>query len=137
MREFRAGSDLPTLRKKITQDYINLYAEASGDFNPIHVDEQFARESQFGTTIAHGMMIAASLSEMMITAFGKAWHKTGRLNIRFRRPVMQGDTIRTNGAVREIIEGLEEREVRCNVAVTRQSNEEVITGQAIVIISKE
>ena len=137
MREFRAGSDLPRLRKKITQDHINLYAEASGDFNPIHVDEKFARESQFGTNIAHGMMIAASLSEMMIAAFGKAWHKNGRLNIRFRRPVLQGDTIRTNGAVREIIEGLEGREVRCNVAVTRQSDEAVITGQAIVIISKE
>ena len=134
--KLRAGADLPRVRKKITQAQINLYAEASGDFNPIHVDEKFGRESQFGTTIAHGMMVAASLSEMMVVAFGEAWHETGRLNIRFRLPVLRGDSISARGRVKEIVEGLGTHEVRCDVTVTKQNGEEVITGRAIIIVAE-
>ena len=65
-----AGDALPSLKRPITQELINKYAEASGDFNPIHVDHEFAASSQFGRTIAHGMLVTASISEMMTLAFG-------------------------------------------------------------------
>ena len=45
--------------KYITKEKIIEYANASGDFNPIHIDKDFAKNSQFGQIIAHGMMIAA------------------------------------------------------------------------------
>ena len=67
------GDSLPTVVKHITQKDINLYAEASGDFNPIHIDETFAAQTPLGGTIAHGMLILAYISEMMTTAFGKSW----------------------------------------------------------------
>jgi len=77
---------LPPVVKKITQKDISLYAEASGDFNPIHIDEAFAAKTPLGGTIAHGMLILAYVSEMMTKAFGQRWISTGKMAMRFKAP---------------------------------------------------
>jgi acyl dehydratase len=74
------------LTKEVTQPQIDAYAAASGDHNPIHVDEAFARATPLGGTIAHGMLVLAFISEMMTAAFGRAWLDSGRLDVRFRAP---------------------------------------------------
>ena len=79
--------------KTISQQQIARYADASGDHNPIHVDEAFARTTPFEGTIAHGMLVLASISEMMAAAFGEAWLTRGRLRVRFRSPARPDDTI--------------------------------------------
>ena len=79
--------------KTISQEQIDRYADASGDHNPIHVDEAFARTTPFEGTIAHGMLVLASISEMMAAAFGEAWLTRGRLRVRFRAPARPDDTI--------------------------------------------
>ena len=56
--------------KEITQEMINEYADAIGDHNPIHVDPEFAKTTPFSGTIAHGMLVAASISELMAREFG-------------------------------------------------------------------
>ena len=65
LSELSEGMNLPEMRKEITQENINLYAQASGDFNPIHIDEDFASKTPVGVTIAHGMLILAYVSRMM------------------------------------------------------------------------
>jgi len=70
--EIQEGKALNPVVKYITQEKINLYAEASGDFNPIHIDESFAAKTPLGGTIAHGMLNLAYVSEMMTSAFGRA-----------------------------------------------------------------
>jgi 3-hydroxybutyryl-CoA dehydratase len=47
------GMNLPEIQKMVTQQNVNLYAEASRDFNPIHIDEEFARKTALGGTVAH------------------------------------------------------------------------------------
>ena len=79
--------------KTISQEQIDRYADASGDHNPIHVDEAFARTTPFEGTIAHGMLVLAPISEMMAAAFGEAWLTRGRLRVRFRAPARPDDTI--------------------------------------------
>lgn len=79
--------------KRLTQEGIARYADASGDHNPIHIDEAFARATPFGGTIAHGMLVLAAISEMMTAAFGEAWLSRGKLRVRFRAPARPGDTI--------------------------------------------
>ncbi len=81
------------IEKRLTQRQISRYADASGDHNPIHVDEAFARTTPFGGTVAHGMLVLASISEMMAAAFGEAWLASGKLRVRFRAPARPGDTI--------------------------------------------
>ena len=130
----REGDSLPTIEKLVTQDQIESYAEASGDFNPIHVDHEFAATSQFGSTIAHGMMIAASISEMMTMAFNEEWPGSGRLKIRFRAPVYPGDTTVTFGQVERIRQRDRAQEVTCTVGVRKRDGEAAVTGEATVIV---
>ncbi|HIE83207.1 MAG TPA: acyl dehydratase, partial [Dehalococcoidia bacterium] len=53
------GDKLSGFKREITQDRVNSYAEASGDHNPIHLNEAYAASTRFGTRIAHGMLSLA------------------------------------------------------------------------------
>ena len=128
------GDTLRTVEKTFSQDDVNRYADAAGDHNPIHVDPNFAAGSQFGRRIAHGMMIAASISEMMAQAFGQDWHKSGRMKIRFRAPVFPGETVRASGTVRSVRQIEDATEVAVSVQVTKANDEAAITGDARVRI---
>ena len=129
------GEKLPTIEKLVTQERIERYAAAAGDFNPIHIDPVFAASSQFGCTIAHGMMIAATLSESLSQAFKRSWPDGGRLKIRFKSPVFPGDTVATFGEVKKnhTRDGI--REVICSVGVRKQTGEVVITGEATILVT--
>ena len=124
------GESLPQLVKNITQENINLYAQASGDFNPIHVDEDFARKSPLGGTVAHGMLILSYLSQMMTIAFGQSWLSGGRLNVRFKEPARPGDVITVSGNIRNIEQEGSEIRVTCNVLCQNQRGEVVISGES-------
>ena len=136
-RQVNEGDTLPTVERLITQERIQRYAEASGDFNPVHVDADFAAGSQFGRTIAHGMLVAASISEMMTRAFENDWPSTGRLKLRFRAPVYPGDTITASGEVKRIVKRDGVRRISSAVAVKRQTGEDAITGEATVTLPLE
>jgi acyl dehydratase len=79
--------------KRISQEQIARYADASGDHNPIHVDPDFAQTTPFAGTIAHGMLVLAAVAELMTRAFGERWLAGGRLQVRFRNPARPGDTL--------------------------------------------
>ena len=123
-----AGSELPSVAKTLSQEKIDRYARASGDFNPIHVDGAFAAQTSFGGTIAHGMLLLAYLSEMLTAAFGRAWLSGGRLKIRFKGAARPGDVVTAQGQVQRV-EG--ERGV-CSVECLNQQGEVLVAGQAEV-----
>ena len=129
-----ADQALPELRKAVTQEQINRYAEASGDFNPIHLDAEFAAASSFGRIVAHGMLVLAFLSEMMTTAFGTAWLQSGQLKVRFRAPAYPGDEVTTFGQVTKLTDQEGGRQAVCAVGCRNQQGEELITGEASVSI---
>lgn len=124
------GEALPSIVKRVSQEKINLYAEATGDFNPIHLDETFARQTPFGGTIAHGMLCLAYISEMMTIAFGQNWASGGKLSVRFKAAARPGDTITTGGK----IVSTENREgvlyADCSLDVRNQKGETVVIGEA-------
>ena len=132
LSDIRQGDSLPSVVKHITQREINQYAEASGDFNPIHVDEAFAAQTPLGGTIAHGMLILAYMSEMMTEAFGNNWLEGGKLSVRFKAPARPQDTITTSGK----IDSIENKEgvtyVNCSLESCNQKGETVISGGAVV-----
>ncbi len=130
MPEFEEGMSLPELIKVVRQEKIDLYAEASKDFNPIHIDEDFAKKTPLGGTIAHGMLILAYISQMMTAAFGRDWLSGGKLDVRFKLPARPGDTITVSGEIQRV-EKIEGRSlVRCAVGCHNQHGEPVITGEA-------
>jgi 3-hydroxybutyryl-CoA dehydratase len=122
---------LPSITKHLTQDQIAHYADASGDHNPLHLDPVFAATTQFGGTIAHGMLVLAFVSEMLTAAFGQAWLDSGRLKIRFRGPARPGDTVTATGRVKKVEGGRTVCDIECRSA----SGEVLISGEAEVALA--
>lgn len=137
LNEVKTGLKLPGLSKPVMQEDINLYARASGDYNPIHIDEEFARKTPAGGTIAHGMLILAFASQMMTEAFGKSWLTGGRFNVRFKIPARPGDTITVAGQIRNVQSDTEQTTVSCDVLCSNQKGETVISGEAIVRVRND
>ena len=134
MTSMRKGDALPQIRKLVDQTRIERYAEASGDFNPIHIDRDFAATTQFGSTIAHGMMVAAMISEMMTAAFGENWPRTGKMKIRFRAPVKPGQRVTAQGSVRRVVEEGDAKRIVCAVSVVADDEQTAIAGTTEVVV---
>ncbi len=99
--EFQVGDRFETPGRTVTDAEISAFAGLSADYNPIHTDELYARDTIYGTRIAHGMLVL-SLGFGLLMRLG-LWVGTGmgHLSIsgRFVRPVHIGDTIRTEAEV--------------------------------------
>jgi 3-hydroxybutyryl-CoA dehydratase len=135
LTEIQEGKALGPVVKHITQEKINLYAEASGDFNPIHVDESFAAKTPFGGTIAHGMLNLAYVSEMMTSAFGESWLSGGKLRAKFKESARPGDTLTITGTIFCIEQKSDVSYANCNFEVRSQKDETIVTGETIVRLS--
>ena len=135
--DIKEGASLPELKKEISQDRINRYAEVSGDFNPIHINEEFARGTPLGGTIAHGMMILAFIPQLMTEAFGTAWFTGGKLDARFKAPARPGDIITVSGTIRKIEQGENDTLVDCDIVCCNQNGEEAITGNATMRLTRD
>ncbi len=136
LTDIHEGMALDPVVKHITQDKINLYAEASGDFNPIHVDESFAVKTPFGGTIAHGMLNLAYVSDMMALSFGQDWLSCGKLRAKFKEVARPGDTL----TISSIVNSLEVKDgvsyANCGFEVRNQKDEVVVAGEATAKLSR-
>ncbi|MFS0734898.1 MaoC family dehydratase [Microbacterium sp. 1P10UB] len=102
-----AGRELgPSSWLRITQDDIDVYADLTGDDNPIHVDEAAAAASPFGERIAHGMltlsMVVLPLREIYRVADARMGIVYGYNRIRFPRPVPSGGRVRLHATVADV-----------------------------------
>jgi 3-hydroxybutyryl-CoA dehydratase len=120
--------DVAPLTRSLTQPMLNAYADASGDHNPIHIDEAFARTTPMQGTIAHGMLVLSFISQMMTAAFGERWLASGSLEVRFRAPARPGDTVTARATAQEPKGG----RLRYAVECVSQTGEQLISGTAEV-----
>jgi len=129
----RVGDELAPLTRTVAQDQINAYAEASGDFNPIHVDADFARAVGLPGTIAHGLLEMGILAEALSRWAGGADHLAS-LEVRFSKPLVAGDTITCTGRVVVVDEA--EHVAALEVEAVSNRGERVLTnGRAVVRLS--
>jgi acyl dehydratase len=95
------GDELPEVSRVVTREDVGAYASASGDRNPLHLDDAAARAAGFDGVIAHGMFTMGHLA----SAVG-AWAGDGafvrRMRVQFRAPVAMGETIVARGRVRSV-----------------------------------
>lgn len=120
-----------SLVRTISREDIALFAVASGDYNPAHLDDAYAAGTPFGTVIAHGMWGAAQISALLGTKFpGPGTIYVGQ-SLQFRRPVLPGDTITVSVTVTEKNEAKKRLILDCRC--TNQAGKDVITGVAEVI----
>ena len=127
--------DSATLERTLTEQDITLFAVMSGDINPAHVDPEYATESRFREVIGHGMWSAALISTVLGTDFpGPGTIYLGQ-NLRFRRPVMVGDTIiiKVTAKEKDVAKGRVILDTEC----MNQDGEVVVSGTAEVIAPKQ
>ena len=117
------GQKLPTLTKHVTVEQIRQYAEASGDRNPIHLDEAFARSAGLPGVIAHGMLTMAFANQMVTDWLGDR-SLLNRLQGRFAGMVLPGDEVTCSASVTSKDD--ETRRVVINLVVTNQRGERVL-----------
>jgi 3-hydroxybutyryl-CoA dehydratase len=127
LRKLSTDSNLTELKRLVTQEQINAYADASGDHNPLHIDPEFAAKTELGGTVAHGMLILAYLSDCMTENFGENWVNSGSLSARFKGAAYPGDTIRVSGKVTGVEYENDYILVECDVLCSNQKEEPVIT----------
>ncbi len=110
----------------VTRTDLVRYAGASGDFNPLHHDETFAREAGLKSVMAHGMFSAGLLASFLSTWMGD--RHVRRFKVRFLVPVWPGDMLRAEGLVLRN----EEASVEVALKLVRQDGAEVVSGTAEV-----
>ena len=101
------GYQFPSVSVVVSREMISAYAAASYDFNPLHLDEDWMAEAEFGSTrfgavIAHGLMTYSLVTRMLtdvVYPLG-GWHE--RCEMRFTAPVRAGDTVTTSGIVSHV-----------------------------------
>lgn len=102
--EFSVGEAFTTAARTITEGAVDSFAGLSGDFNPLHTDEEFSRQGPMKGRIAHGMLVLAvatgQVNQLGIFE-GTTLALLGMDRIRWTAPVRPGDTIHTVLAVRE------------------------------------
>ena len=126
------GEELKGFRRVVTQDRVTAYAHASGDHNPIHLDEEFASTTRFGQRIAHGMLNLAFVWELIAINYPFTWHRGGTVKTRFTSPVVPGEEVSVQGSVKRI-RVIDDREiVECEVVVTRPNGEKALAGSASI-----
>jgi acyl dehydratase len=99
--DLAVGDDVLSLSRVVTSDDVKRYADASGDQNPLHQDEDFARSVGFPGIIAHGMFTMGHLARSLTDWLGDP-SRLKRLSVQFRAPVFMGETIVAEGRVKSL-----------------------------------
>lgn len=135
--DIETGSTATSARITVTETHIVLFAGLTGDFNPLHMDAEFAADSAYGKRIAHGML-GHSLSTGLRSAIDdwaiEAFLETQR---RFVGPIFAGDTIHYEAKVTETRESRTKRGrgiVRVAIVLKNQRGETVQEGEDVLLV---
>ncbi|MCJ7855649.1 MaoC family dehydratase [Lachnospiraceae bacterium NSJ-143] len=120
--------------KTITEYDVYTFAGLCGDFNPLHVNAEYAKNSRFGERIAHGMLTASLYSTIIGMCIPGADAIFLGQSCRFVRPVKFGDTVTITGEVVAIRE--DKRIVTLKMTIVNQNGETVIEGDATAMANK-
>ena len=104
------------------------YAGASGDYNPIHYDDEAARAGGLEGVIAHGMLSMGFLGQFVETAFGAGSYK--KLEVRFQGMVKLGEVITCRGVVTEVTQEKNRSYATCEIEAADSSSRVVTKGTA-------
>lgn len=118
--------------KTFTETDIVLYAGLSGDFNPIHIDKEFAKNTRFKKRIAHGLLTSSLLSQLLGMYLPGKGSVYMNQTLKFTSPVFIGDTITATGLVKKINE--QNNTVTIKTECHNQQEKLVLTGEAIMMI---
>ena len=120
--------------KTISESDVYLYAGIIGDFNPLHVDSEIAKNMYFGKRIAHGMLTASFISSVIAGQLPGPGTIYIQQICKFLAPVYIGDTITAEVIIDELIE---KNKAKLSTKVINQKHDVVVEGEAIVKLPQE
>ena len=132
--ELKVG-DRFSAERLVTDELIRKFAEVSGDYNPIHLDDEVGKTTRFGQRIAHGMLSGAFISAVLGYELTERRIVYLSQSLKFTAPVFIGDTVTATGTVINIRE--DKPVVTLSTVCTNQRGETVVTGEAVVMLLDE
>ncbi len=118
--------------KTITESDVYGFAGITGDFNPLHVNAEFAARSRFGERIAHGILIAGLISAVLGMRLPGPGGIYASQTLKFLKPVRAGDTITAEAEVLSYDPA--KRLLRLRTTCVNQRSEAVLEGEAVVLV---
>ncbi len=122
--------DYVTFSKPITEADVSAFAQVSGDTNRLHLEPEYAEETQFQDRIVHGTLVAGTISAALARFPGNTVYLAQDLE--FLAPVAIGDTVTADC---RLVEELGSDQYRLQTTVTNEDDESVIDGEAVVMIT--
>jgi 3-hydroxybutyryl-CoA dehydratase len=120
-----------SIQNTVTEQDVVDFARVSGDHNPLHMDEEYAKKTQFGGRIAHGALTASYISAVLGNDLPGPGAVFMELNLKLVRPVRIGNTVTSTAEVVEMVE----RGCRVRLAVKGQVNGKIVMrGEAVVMV---
>lgn len=129
VQEINVG-DKASFRKTITESDVYLYTGISGDLNPAHVDDIYCKETAFKERIAHGILTAGLISNVLGNKLPGPGTIYVRQSLHFLAPVRFGDTIEAECEVIEV--DVAKNRVKLKTLCINQHGKYVIEGEAVV-----
>jgi 3-hydroxybutyryl-CoA dehydratase len=133
MNEIKVG-DTAEFSKTVSEADVYIYAGVTGDLNPAHVNETYARGTFFKTRIAHGMLTGGFISAVLGTQLPGPGTIYIRQELNFKAPVRIGDTI--TAKIEVVEKNVEKNRLRMKTTCTNQEGMVVVDGEAIVMPPK-
>lgn len=126
--------DSAKIEKKVSEEDIIQFAEITGDKNPVHLDEDYAKQTVFGTRIAHGMLSAGYISAVLGMKLPGPGAVYMEQTLTFLAPVRIGDTITATAEVTEI--GEKRKTAKLKTTCTNQDGVVVLKGIATISLPR-
>jgi 3-hydroxybutyryl-CoA dehydratase len=123
-----------SLTKTVSEADIYMFAGITGDLNPLHVNEEYAKTTIFKGRVAHGILTAGLISAVLGTKLPGPGAIYLSQTLRFTAPVRIGDTITASA---EVIEKIEEKSrIRLRTICTNQDGKVVVEGEATTMLKR-
>lgn len=133
MTDTVVGTEIPPLTlPPISRYTLALFAGASGDHNPIHIDSDFAKASGMPDVFAHGMLSMAYLARLLTD--WKPQSSLRKFSTRFAAITQLHDVVTCSGTVVEIIQAEGETLARCEININNQDGAATLVGEALVAL---
>lgn len=130
INELRIGQSA-CFTKTVSEADVYNYIGVSGDFNPAHINEEYAKGTTFKTRIAHGMISAGFISAVLGTQLPGPGTIYLSQDLKFTHPVYFGDTITATCTVEKLLP--EKNRVIMDTVCTNQDGKKVIEGRALIL----
>lgn len=133
MSNISVGTEIPALElPPISRATLALYAGASGDHNPVHIDSDIAKQAGMPDVFAQGMLSMAYLGRILTNWQPQA--KLRKFSNRFAAITHLQDVITCSGKVVELIEQNDETLARCDIQAVKATGEQTLIGEAFVVV---